>query len=152
MSSPPSRSQTALQVRYLFGGTHLPDGEHPPTDPLEEADARVRCLQELSRLATETVTPKGVIVIDAWKPDDRLESRDLVPALRQLGPGQAHLFSGEAWSGDPFVESLAKAGQLVVHKESLDDAIDLLSESGAVTTGPAAVSYTHLTLPTILLV
>ncbi len=137
MSSPPSRSQTALQVRYLFGGTHLPDGEHPPTDPLEEADARVRCLQELSRLATETVTPKGVIVIDAWKPDDRLESRDLVPALRQLGPGQAHLFSGEAWSGDPFVESLAKAGQLVVHKESLDDAIDLLSESGAVTTGPA---------------
>ncbi|MGW5317140.1 P-loop NTPase [Nocardia thailandica] len=88
-------------------------------------------------MATETVTPKGVVVIDGWKPADRLESRDLIPALRQLGPGQAHLFSGEVWSGDPFIESLSKTGQLVVHQVSLDDAIGVLGESGAVTTGPA---------------
>lgn len=137
MSSAPSRSQTDLQVRYLFGGTHLPEGERPPTDPLEEADARVRCLQELSRLVTETVTPKGVIVIEGWKPGDRLDPRDLVPALRQLGPGQAHLFSGDMWSTDPFVASLAAAGQLIIHLESLDEAIGLLAESGSVTTGPA---------------
>lgn len=137
MSSPPSRSQTDLQVRYLFGGTNLPDGERPPTDPLEEADSRLRCLQELSRLVTETVTPKGVIVIEGWKPGDRLDPRDLVPALRQLGPGQAHLFSGDVWLADPFVASLATAGQLIIHNESLDEVVGLLAESGSLTAGPA---------------
>lgn len=137
MSSPPSRSQTDLQVRYLFGGTHLPDGERPPADPLEEADARLRCLQELSRVVTETVTPKGVIVIEGWEPGDRLDPRDLIPALRQLGPGQAHLFSGEVWSADPFVASLATTGQLIIHNESLDEVVGLLAESGSLTTGPA---------------
>lgn len=136
MSSAPSRSQTDLQVRYLYGGTHLPEVERPPTDPLEEADARVRCLQEISRLVTETVTPKGVMVIEGWAPGDRLDPSDLVPAMRQLGPGQAHLFSGDVWAGDPFVTSLEKAGQLVVHSESLDEAMSLLTASGAVSVGP----------------
>lgn len=132
MSAAPSRSQTELQVRYLYGGQHLPEGERPPADPLEEADARVRCLQELSRLVTETVTPRGVIVVDGWFPDDRLASTDLVPALRSLGPAQVHLFSSSHWNDDPFVISLAKAGQLVLHEERLDTALAALTDAGLV--------------------
>ena len=135
MSSQPTRSETDLQVRHLFGGVHLPDGEKPATDALEEADARFRSAQELSRLASETTTPRGVVVIAGWAPGDSLEPRDLIPALRPLGPGQVHLFSSTIWAGDPFVASLAQAGQLVLHEDSLDEAMAQLVESGAIAIG-----------------
>ncbi len=135
MSATPARSQTALEVRYLFGGIDLPPSERPPTNPLEAADARMRCIQELVRLATETVTPRGVVVIDDWAPGDELRVDDLIPALRSLGPGQLHLFSAGVWADDPFVGSLAGTGQIVLHDESLDEAITNLSGSGALTVG-----------------
>lgn len=131
MSTPPSRSQTELQVRYLFGGHHLPETDRPPSDALQEADARMRCLQELSRLVTETVTPRGVIVIEGWTPGERLDVRDFVPTLRQLGTDQAHLFSSKAWAGDPFVKSLSESGQLVLHESSLDETLTQLDQTGS---------------------
>ncbi|MEU9888239.1 hypothetical protein [Sphaerisporangium sp. NPDC051011] len=138
MSSTPSRSQTELEVRYLLGGQDLPESERPPTNPLQMADARMRCVQELVRLVTETVTPRGVVVIEGWAPGDDLAVTDLVPTLRSLGPGQVHLFSGRPWAGDPFVSSLVSTGQLVLHSESLDDAVSRLAETGALTTGSPA--------------
>ena len=132
MSAVPSRNQSDLQVCYLFGGLHLPVEDQPATDALEEADSRLRALQELSRLAGETVTPRGSVVIDGWQPGDPLVPSDLVPALRALGPGQAQLFSAGAWADDPYVASLAKAGKLELHDESLSSALKELSESGAV--------------------
>ncbi|MEV6527850.1 hypothetical protein AB0M43_38610 [Longispora sp. NPDC051575] len=138
MSSTPSRSQTALEVRYLLGGQDLPESERPPTNPLQMADSRMLCVQELVRLVTETVTPRGVIVIEGWAPGDDLAVTDLVPALRSLGPGQVHLFSGQAWAADPFVSSLVSTGQLVLHSESLDDAVSRLAEAGSLTIGSPA--------------
>ncbi|WP_228542997.1 hypothetical protein [Micromonospora sp. S-DT3-3-22] len=135
MSSTPSRSQTQLEVRFLLGGQDLPESERPPINPLQIADARMRCVQELMRLVTETVTPRGTVVIEGWAPGDDLAVTDLVPALRALGPGQVHLFTGRPWVGDPFVSSLVSAGQLVLHSESLDDAISRLAETGALTVG-----------------
>lgn len=132
MATSPSRSRTDLQVCYLFGGEHLPEDEQPPRDALEEADARVRALQELSRLAGETITPRGVVVIDGWKTGDRLQSTDLIPALRVLGPQQAHLFSAEVWASDPYVARLASSGQLVLHPGTLADALNELEASGAI--------------------
>ncbi|MEV8440115.1 hypothetical protein AB0425_22280 [Actinosynnema sp. NPDC051121] len=133
MISTPSRNQTDLEVRYLLGGEGLPESQQPPSDPLSIADARMRCIQELARLATETVTPRGVVVIEGWAPDDPLSVSELVPALRALGSGQLHLFSGRPWAADPFVLSLASTGQLVLHTESLDDALSNLSAAGAFT-------------------
>ncbi|MER7245826.1 hypothetical protein [Kribbella sp. NPDC000426] len=132
MSANASRSQTDLQVCYLFGGEHLPEPEQPAKDILEAADTRLRALQELSRLAGETVTPRGVIVIDGWRPGDKLQSSELIPALRPLGPGQAHLFSAARWADDMYVKSLANAGQLVLHDQDLSEALSVLAESGAV--------------------
>jgi len=128
----PSRSQTDLQVNYLFGGHHLPQGQQPAAGVLEEADSRLRALQELSRLASETVTPRGSVFIDGWQPGDLLVPSDLIPVLRALGPDQAHLFSAEVWADDPYVSSLAKSGQLQLHSESLGSALKRLSESGSV--------------------
>ncbi|WP_440098811.1 P-loop NTPase [Streptosporangium sp. H16] len=135
MSSTPSRSQTELEVCYLFGGQSLPEAQHPPTNPLQIADARMRCVQELTRLATETITPRGVLVIEGWRPDDDLAVTDLVPALRSLGVGQIHLFSGRAWASDIFISSLVSTGQLVLHLESLDDAVSRLAGMGAILIG-----------------
>jgi hypothetical protein len=135
MVSTPSRSQTELEVCYLFGGQDLPEAQRPPTDPLQMADARMRCVQELTRLVTETVTPRGVVVTEGWMPDEDLTVTDLIPALRTLGTGQVHLFSCGPWTGDAFITSLASNGQLVLHPESLDDAISRLAESGALTVG-----------------
>ena len=52
MDRTPSRSQSDLEVRYLFGGTHLPESSHPPTSEVAEAIARQRSNQELTRLVT----------------------------------------------------------------------------------------------------
>lgn len=135
MVSTPSRSQTDLEVRYLFGGDDLPEGERPPIDELQLADARVQCIQELTRLVNETITPRGLIVVEGWAPGDVLAASDLVPALRALGPGQIHLFSSGAWATDPFVASMVTTGQIVMHPESLDEAIGRLAETGAVRVG-----------------
>ncbi|MFC8923232.1 hypothetical protein [Cellulosimicrobium sp. NPDC057127] len=132
MSSTASRDRNDLQVCFLFGGGHLPPGEQPATDALGEADARIRATQELSRLAAETVTPKGTVLIDGWAPGDLLAAEVLVPALRALGPGQAHLFSCGLWAQDAFVASLAQAGQLILHEESADELLQALAQVGSV--------------------
>lgn len=135
MSSTPSRSQTELEVCYLLGGEDLPEGQQPSTSPLQAADIRMRCLQELTRLMTETVTPRGAVVIEGWTPTDDLPATDLVPALKLLGAGQVHLFSGGPWVGDVFVESLVSTGQLTLHLETLDEAMIRLAEMGALAVG-----------------
>lgn len=147
MSMNPSRSRTELQVCYLFGGQHLPADEQPPADAFEEADARIRAIQELSRLTSETVTPRGVIVIDGWAQEDRLAPSDLMPALRALGQGQAHLFSADRWAQDPYVSKLVSTGQLVTHADSLADSLAVLQDVGAVkTAAPGGVDrgYDHV--------
>lgn len=132
MGRTPSRSQTDLEVRYLFGGSHLPESERPPATLVEEATARVRSNQELMRLVTETVTPRGTIAVEGWAPGERLDPRDLAPLLGMLGPGQAHLFTAEAWREDPLVATFVEGGQIILHDEPLEDAILRIVEAGAV--------------------
>jgi hypothetical protein len=131
----PSRSQTNLEVRYLFGGSHLPESERPPVTPIESAQARQRSNRELDRLVTETVTPRGTVVIEGWRPGGLLDVADLIPALSLLGIEQAHLFSASHWAGDILVGSLAKSGQLSLHTESLEEALVSLVGAGAVKGG-----------------
>lgn len=131
MSRSPSRSQSDLEVRYLFGGAHLPESERPPTSAVEEATARVRSNQELTRLVTETVTPRGTVVVEGWQPSGRLRVEDLIPLLGLLGPQQAHLFSADQWLDDPLVRTFAASGQVVLHRESLESVLARLLEAGA---------------------
>ena len=138
MSRPPSRSQSDLEVRFLFGGVHLPEPERPPKSPVDEATARLRSNQELTRLVTETLTPRGTVVVEGWSSDGRLEVRDLGPMLGLLGPGQAHVFSAAQWEADALVDSFVKGGQVVLHSESLESVLSSLLDAGALR-GVAAV-------------
>lgn len=131
MGRAPSRSNTDLEVRYLFGAGHLPDSERPASTPIEQATARMRSIQELTRLVTETVTPRGTVVIDGWGPDDLLDVLDLAPILSLLGPEQVHLFSAEPWRDNALISDLASRGQLVLHDEPFEATIEDLVEAGA---------------------
>ena len=133
MDRSPSRSQSDLEVRYLFGATHLPESDRPPTSEVDEATARLRSNQELTRLVTETATPRGTVIIEGWTPGGRLASNDLVPMLGLLGARQAHLFSAEAWASDQLVGAFAKSGQIVLHSERLEEALGAIVDAGAAT-------------------
>lgn len=144
MDRSPSRSQSDLEVRYLFGGTHLPESSRPPASEVAEATARLRSNQELTRLVTETVTPRGSVIIEGWAPGGRLASNDLVPMLGLLGAGQAHLFSAEAWASDPLVSSFADSGQLILHGERLEEALAAIVDAGAATGVTGATRSQHV--------
>lgn len=131
MSRSPSRSQSDLEVRYLFGGEHLPDSERPPQSALEESSARARSNQELSRLVSETITPRGTVIIEGWTSGSRLRAEDLLPLLGQLGPGQAHLFSASEWASEPLLVGFVEAGKIVTHDEALESALVELIDAGA---------------------
>lgn len=140
----PSRSQSDLEVRYLFGGTHLPESSHPPTSEVAEAIARQRSNQELTRLVTETVTPHGSVIIEGWKAGSRLTSDSLGPVLALLGPGQAHLFSAGDMASDPFISSIANSGHLVLHTESLEATLSAIVEAGAATAASTDTRSRHI--------
>lgn len=144
MSRAPSRSQSDLEVRYLFGGTHLPESERPPASAVEEATARIRSNQELTRLVTETVTPGGTVVVEGWQAGSRLRVDDLIPLLGFLGPQQAHLFSAGEWFADPLVSSFAGRGQLVLHRDSLEKVLEDLLTAGAAKGAASAAPSQHV--------
>ncbi|AEE47256.1 hypothetical protein Celf_3142 [Cellulomonas fimi ATCC 484] len=131
MSRPPSRSQSDLEVRYLFGGAHLPESERPPKSAVEEATARLRSNQELTRLVTETLTPRGTLIIEGWSAGDRLKADDLLPMLGLLGPAQAHLFSASDLAHDPLLEAFVSSGQVVTYGETLESALTAIVDAGA---------------------
>ncbi len=144
MSRSPSRSQSDLEVRYLFGGKHLPESERPPASVVEEATSRIRSNQELTRLVTETVTPRGTVLVEGWRAGGRLRVEDLVPLLGLLGPGQAHVFSAGEWFDDPLVDSFASSGQLVLHRDSLENVLTTLLDAGAAKAAAGTAPSQHV--------
>lgn len=145
MSRQPSRSQTDLEIRFLFGATHLPEPEHPPKTPIEEITARSRSNQELARLVSETVTPRGIILIEGWE-GGRLRAEDLIPLMGELGKNQAHMFSAEQWSHDELISTFVSSGQLVIHTDSLESSLAQLTAQGAlhVSTEPEQELFQHV--------
>ncbi|WP_431074604.1 hypothetical protein [Microbacterium phyllosphaerae] len=126
-----SRSTTELQVRYLFGGRGLPADEQPPTDEIGWIDAQRRASDALSSLATSFITPKGVVLVDEWTPQDWLSAQDLYNFASRLGTGQVHLFSiSEATAADPLINAAARKGVLTTHTESLGEFLEAATEKG----------------------
>lgn len=126
-----SRNQSELEVRYLFGGLHLPEQDHPAKGPVQEATARSRSTQELAHLVTETVTPHGSLMVEGWGLSDRLKPEDFLPLLVNLGAAQAHVFSSGPWSDSSLAQAFVAEGKLVLHEQSLDSSLAELAEAGA---------------------
>lgn len=145
----PTRSRFDLQVCYLCGGDHLSELYRPAADPLEAATVKGRCLQELTRLVDETVTPKGTVVIEAWAPEDPLKVDDLYPLLRRLGTRQVHLFTAAVWRSDPFISNLVEAGIAVLHDDKLDTVLQRLDAQGALAGKASGAGHTSQRVVTV---
>lgn len=126
-----SRSTTELQVRHLFGGLSLPDDEQPPNDDIGWIDSQRGASDTLASLASNLITPKGVVLVDDWTPRDWLSARDLYNFASRLGPGQVHLFSVDIdIEADPLVAAAIKRRALVTHGETLSEFLEAATQSG----------------------
>lgn len=126
-----SRSTTELQVRYLFGGLGLPVDEQPPSDEIRWIDSQRSASDVLASLASNLITPKGVLLVDGWTPRDWLSPRDLYNFASRLGAGQVHLFSvGEEIASEPLIAAAVTRGALTTHPESLSEFLEAAAETG----------------------
>lgn len=131
MGRVPSRNSQDLEVRYLFGAEHLPDSERPGKGTLGQAEQSIKCIQELTRLASETITPSGTLLIEGWSAGDRLTPEILAPVLGMLGMAQAHIFSATLWTDNQYISQLIADGRLVPHASTLDEILSDLENTGA---------------------
>lgn len=126
-----SRSTTELQVRYLFGGLGLPKDQQPPVDELSWIDAQRDATDLLSSMAASLITPKGVVLVDAWSTNDWLSPRDLFNFASRLGTAQVHVFSvDDAMAADPLIAAAVSRGALRTHAESLNEFLEDARETG----------------------
>lgn len=126
-----SRSATELQVRHLFGGLNLPVDEQPPTDDIGWIDWQRSASDTLASLASNLITPKGVVLVEDWSPRDWLSAKDLYNFASRLGPGQVHLFSVDTETeADPLVATAIKRGAIAAHVESLSEFLESATQSG----------------------
>jgi hypothetical protein len=115
-SSP--RSVRKVQAVMLFGGADQPLEDQPPTNRLELGARRAEARALAQRLPDELITPRGVLVIEAWGTNDWFSTEDLYGVLHRLGKGQAHLFSATAAElEDDFIAAAIEEGSLVPHDE-----------------------------------
>ncbi len=106
-----------LHVFKLFGcvtgGSH---SELPPLDETERLRREGTAARMLERLPS-LVTPRGVLVIEAYGADDWLEFSALASHIALLAPGQAHWFGINEHPKDRRVRLLIQQGRLVLHEE-----------------------------------
>jgi hypothetical protein len=125
------RSATELQLRYLFGGLGLPEDERPPTDAVAEAESRAKAAETLNALADTIITPRGVLVIDGYRPGDWLQPQELFTFVGRLQAHQAHLFSAtDDLLADQFIRAAQERGVLVTHSETFGEVLSELEEAG----------------------
>jgi hypothetical protein len=133
-----SRSPSELQVRFLFGGLALPDDEQPPIDEVDWVDWHRHATDTLNTLASSLITPKGVLAIEAWSPDDWLRPTDIYNLAARMVPGQVHIFSVDASAlGDKMLAVAVDRQLIVPHHESLDDVLQEGEERGLITGSPS---------------
>ena len=126
-----SRSTTELQIRYLFGGLDLPEDERPPDSELAWVDAQRNATDALSELASSSITPRGVLVIDGWTTRDWLSAKDLYNLASRLAPGQVHLFSAsDDVASNALIGAAATRGVIVTHAESLAEFLRAAASDG----------------------
>ncbi|MFI8103341.1 hypothetical protein [Streptomyces sp. NPDC086023] len=126
------RSRTQVQAVLLFGGADQPPESQPPTNRIELGARRSEARSLAQRLPDELITPRGVLIIEAWSTDDWFGPEDLYGMLSRLGQGQAHLFSAtEIELEDEYVAAAVESGVLVPHEEDFASYVQEAKERGA---------------------
>jgi hypothetical protein len=128
------RNVSELRVWMLFGGVSLPEEEQPPLDFLEMATRKRASSEALNQLATSFVTPRGVLLIEGYEPNDWLTPEDIFALLAQFAPGQVHLFSAsDEILNNAYLKAAIERGYLTAHATSLSLFLSDAESSGRLT-------------------
>ncbi|TDB94883.1 hypothetical protein [Actinomadura sp. 7K534] len=128
---PSPRSAARVQSLLLFGDADQPPEYQPPTNRREFSVRRAEARALAKRLPDEMITPRGVLVIEAWSIDDWFDSDDLYGILHGLGQAQAHLFSAtEVELEDELIAAAVNEKVLVPHEEDLATYIEEAKKRG----------------------
>jgi hypothetical protein len=128
------RSRSKLHIWHLFGNVAAPDEVGRP--PLARLDLikRKGVATQMAASIPALLTPLGVLCVDGYDPaSDWFDKDQFYQAAAGLGSGQIHWFSApEAAIDDYVVRALLEGGQLVLHKESLAQALLVLRSDGTI--------------------
>lgn len=128
------RSTNQVQAVLLFGGADQPPENQPPTGRVGLGARKAEARALAQRLPDELITPRGVLIIEAWGVDDWFDSEDLYGVLSRFGQGQAHMFSaGSAELADEFLVAAMAEGTLVAHTEDFASYVEEARRRGRLT-------------------
>lgn len=88
------RDRHRLCSTFLFGCIDKEDEDSSMPHEDFDLDSRHQIAVSLLRRLPDILTPRGILLIEGWNPKyDWLQSVELAPVLKQLGPSQVVLFS-----------------------------------------------------------
>jgi len=122
-----------LHVFKLFGCvTGSGRSELPPLDDNERLRREGTAAKMLEHLPS-LVTPRGLLILEAYGVDDWLEFFVLASHIARLAPGQAHWFGVSEQPADRRARLLSKEGRLVLHEEPFFEWARVGLEQGVLT-------------------
>ncbi|GAA4905902.1 hypothetical protein [Mucilaginibacter defluvii] len=141
---PDPRNKQTLHLTYLLGSISETDiSKRPPFNKLE-LTRRKNAFNPLLQKLPQIITPKGILVIEAYKLTDQLSIEELYPVISGLGNGQVLLCSStKEIIENEFIAELIKNNKVVAVKETLSELIGNWEANGRLNfvTSEATTSY-----------
>lgn len=139
-----SRDMADVQALMLFGGVDQPVDERPPATKMELSRRRALAAEALSRIVTDGLTPRGLLVVEGWSLNDWLDPETLYSQVCDAVPNQVHLFSAtDEILADEFIREAINLKVLVPHRETFASLVEEARSTGRLSDGGPATTSTH---------
>ncbi|MGW0930029.1 P-loop NTPase [Streptomyces sp. NPDC002644] len=138
-----SRDIADVQALMLFGGVDQPIDERPPATRMELSRRRALAAEALSRIVTDGLTPRGLMVVEGWSLNDWLTPETLYTQICDAVPNQVHLFSAtDEILADEYIREAIELKVLVPHRETFASLVEEARSTGRLSEGGPTTS-TH---------
>lgn len=127
------RSRILLHQTFLFGQIQYSDTEKKaPLSKLEFGQRKHTATMLLNRLPVDVVTPKGVLIVEGWQPNnDWLTDEVFYSVAVQFGEEQVHIFSSnDDLKKNEYIADLVEKKKAVLHNTSLARYLELIQTDG----------------------
>ncbi|MFE1146484.1 hypothetical protein ACFW42_05010 [Streptomyces albidoflavus] len=139
-----SRDMADVQALMLFGGVDQPVDERPPVTKMELSRRRALAAEALSRIVTDGLTPRGLLVVEGWSLNDWLDPETLYSQICDAAANQVHLFSTtDEILADEFIREAINLKVLVPHRETFASLVEEARSTGRLSDGGSTSTSTH---------
>ncbi|MFJ9877801.1 hypothetical protein ACIRVI_32760 [[Kitasatospora] papulosa] len=139
-----SRDMADVQALMLFGGVDQPVDERPPATKMELSRRRALAAEALSRIVTDGLTPRGLLVVEGWSLNDWLDPETLYSQICDAVANQVHLFSTtDEILADEFIREAINLKVLVPHRETFASLVEEARSTGRLSDGGPTTTSTH---------